>query len=76
MSLERRLARLEDSRKKAWRCPVCGWRIIYREISLDGTVDYPLGEPCTECSGPPTGINLIEVVSTQSTEGVEGEDVS
>ena len=34
-------------------CPECGGRIIYVEHHEDGSVTYPVGEPCAVCESTP-----------------------
>jgi hypothetical protein len=52
-------------------CPVCGGRILYAEREADGSVSYPLGEPCSECGNAPQiggGVGVIEVVMPEEVE--------
>ncbi len=65
MGLRGRLQRLEG-RIQPKACPECGDRIILEEHHEDGTVSYPLGEPCEACGseGAPGQIGRIVVMPT------------
>ncbi len=61
--LKARLRRLEGPPKPE-RCPECSGRIVFAEHRPGGTVDYPLGGPCSACGNRPAGgaVRLINVV--------------
>lgn len=73
-SLRRRLGRLESA-GEGKACPRCQGRIILAEIHPDGTVSYPLGEPCEECGSKPLydGAGIIEVMLADDPNEVEGD---
>jgi hypothetical protein len=53
-------------------CPECGGRILHKVRNVDGTVSYPLGEPCSECGNALLkgggGVVVIEVVMPEEVE--------
>lgn len=48
MAMEDRVDRLEREAGPR-RCEACGGKVIFEEQQPDGSVVYPLGEPCPTC---------------------------